>query len=81
MKRFFVNNWRAIFHFFAICECFFIFWIGGMVKLSSDHLLINIFILGVSFFTAEVSIKIMGFGKMVEELKKDLEKEEKDKLK
>lgn len=81
MKRFFVNNWRAIFHFISICDCFFIFWLGDMVKFTADYFLINIIILGISFFTAEVSIKIMEVGKLVEELKKELELEEKDKLK
>ena len=80
MKRFFVNNWRAIFHFISICNGFFIFWLGGMVKLTSDYFLINIFILMVSFFAAEISIKIMRFDKQVEELKKDLEGEEKKKI-
>ncbi len=81
MKRFFVNNWRTILHLASICDCFFIFWLGGMVKFTADYFLINIFILGISFFTAELSIKIMKFDEIVEELKKDLEKEENDKLK
>jgi len=80
MKRFFVNNWRGLFHIVGIVECFFIFWISGLIQFAPDHLANKLLVLVVAFFSTEIALKVVGFKKLMDKEKEKIIQEDKEKL-
>ncbi len=72
MKRFFINNYRGIFHLLTIGEFCFFFWLFGvndLYSLDPKTIPFKIIMLVVIFFTAEWSIKKSGIKETIDEEK------------
>lgn len=76
MKRFFLNNYRGIFHVFTMLEFALFFWLWGvddLFSLESNTLVFKMVMLVIIFITAEWSIKKSGLKEFIEDEKKKID--------
>lgn len=74
MKKFFINNYRAIVHILIFLEYFFFSWLlkidDELLSLDKSTIPLKIIMLIAIYFTAEFSIKKSGIDKMCDDEKK-----------